>query len=127
MSDAANSPLDTDGADTNGSSPNGSHPPVGAPGLQVSGCSGGVAVAGELDLNSAPELRVALVDAAGADREHVVIDLADVSFIDSSGLRELITHYREGFPFTVRNPSPAVLRIFELTQTINVFDIDQSS
>jgi anti-sigma B factor antagonist len=99
---------------------------AGAPlAFKVSGAAGSVSVVGELDLNSAPELRLALLDAAGADRDHVVIDLAEVSFIDSSGLRELISHHREGFTFTLRNPSPAVLRIFELTQTVDVFDIDR--
>lgn len=44
-------------------------------------------VRGEIDIKSAPELEDALAD---VDTEMVVIDLSDVSFIDSTGLRVLV-------------------------------------
>ena len=45
---------------------------------------------GELDLFTAPRLREAVVDATDAGAEDVVVDLAGVGFIDSSGLGVLV-------------------------------------
>jgi anti-sigma B factor antagonist len=46
-----------------------------------------LAVHGEIDIMSAPELDDAL---SSTDSKTVVLDLSDVSFIDSSGLRVLV-------------------------------------
>ncbi len=84
-----------------------------------------LALAGELDLESADvlEREVAALHADGRDR--VVIDLRDVGFIDSTGLRVLIGLHRaaehEGRLIgLVRGPHP-VQRIFELTATAPLF------
>ena len=47
-----------------------------------------VTVAGELDMATAPAVRDE-VDKALAARAHVIVDVAEVSFCDSAGLREL--------------------------------------
>jgi anti-sigma B factor antagonist len=48
----------------------------------------------------------------------VVLDLAAVTFMDSTGLTTLMDARRQaddnGWSFAVRHPSPAVLRVFEL-------------
>ena len=49
-----------------------------------------VRVEGEIDVVSAPSLAAAIGDALQADPETLVVDLADVDFIDSSGLHVLI-------------------------------------
>jgi anti-sigma B factor antagonist len=50
-----------------------------------------VAVSGELDLLTEPQLVGSLSDAlAMTDAAEVVLDLTDVAFIDSSGLRALL-------------------------------------
>jgi len=85
-----------------------------------------VAPAGELDLASAALLEREL---GGLPREacaRVVLDLRDVEFIDSTGLRLLIslrnTAMRERRSLRVV-PGPArVQRIFELTATRGLFD-----
>jgi len=84
-----------------------------------------VALAGELDLQSADvlEREVAALRAAGRDR--IVIDLREVGFIDSTGLRVLLGLHRtaehEGRLISlVRGPHP-VQRIFELTATAQLF------
>lgn len=53
---------------------------------------GGVvlALAGELDLYNAEEVRAALLDACAADPSVLVIDLGSVTFIDSTALGVLI-------------------------------------
>lgn len=49
-----------------------------------------VRVTGEVDLCTAPELERALMQEIHAARE-VLLDLSDVSFIDSSGLHAIVT------------------------------------
>jgi anti-anti-sigma factor len=75
-----------------------------------------VAVGGEIDLNTAPELDEVLTK---FDSGQVTVDLADVTFIDSTGVRVLIEAYerlgRGGGTLTVRDASPPVLRVFEIT------------
>jgi len=48
----------------------------------------------------------------------VTVDLAEVTFMDSTGLTTLMDAHlqaeRNGWTFTVRRPSPAVTRVFEL-------------
>jgi len=48
---------------------------------------------GEIDLSTVPILRGALTTAVSLGR-HVIVDLSDVSFIDSTGFRELLAHRR---------------------------------
>lgn len=77
-----------------------------------------VAARGELDAASAGELAVALtaaVEACGG----ASLDLAEVTFIDSSGLRVLIDAYRrsDGDGFRIVAASPAVRRVLDLTST----------
>lgn len=54
-----------------------------------------VSVAGELDLETAPRLRT-LVDArlSHTGARHLLLDMADVSFLDSSGLGAILGRYR---------------------------------
>ncbi len=49
-----------------------------------------VSLAGELDLYNAEHVRAALLEACGEDTHMLVIDLADVTFIDSTALGVLI-------------------------------------
>jgi anti-anti-sigma factor len=74
-----------------------------------------VRVAGELDLDTADQLARAL-DACQGD---VVVDLAQCSFMDSSGLGALIRARNrlttEGGTLSVREAAENVRRLFELT------------
>jgi anti-anti-sigma factor len=72
---------------------------------------------GELDIATAPEL----VELLARVRHHghaVVLDLAEITFMDSTGLTTLMDAYRQaqrdGWSFAVRRPSPPVRRVFEL-------------
>jgi anti-sigma B factor antagonist len=75
-----------------------------------------VAVAGELDLRTAPLLvdrTVAAVDWAGP--AELTLDLADVTFCDSAGISALVQLRRRceenGWQFRIVNPQPQVRRI----------------
>jgi anti-sigma B factor antagonist len=50
---------------------------------------------GELDLATAPALEASLSRAFKDDSGHVVLDLRELEFIDSSGLRTLLTARRQ--------------------------------
>jgi anti-anti-sigma factor len=72
---------------------------------------------GELDIATAPEL-VAMLARLRHHNHAVVLDLAQVTFIDSTGLTTLMdAHFQaesNGWSFSVRRPSPVVRRVFDL-------------
>ncbi|MFN2444338.1 MAG: STAS domain-containing protein [Vicinamibacterales bacterium] len=84
-----------------------------------------VEASGDLDLQSAELLEhtVGRLRAEGHDR--VVVDLHQVEFIDSTGLRVLIGLHRdaqrEGRAISLVAGPPPVQRIFELTATHALF------
>jgi anti-anti-sigma factor len=76
-----------------------------------------VFLAGEMDLDCADTLREAVTEAArGA--QTVVLDFADVKFIDSSGtgifVRLCLDMKSQGTPPVARNLSPAVKGVFDM-------------
>jgi anti-sigma B factor antagonist len=83
-----------------------------------------LSLAGELDIASAPLLESA-VDAV--DRP-LVIDLAEVTFMDSTGLRALLLarqHAESGGQMLSLRPGPRqVQRVFELSGTIDRFQFE---
>ena len=81
---------------------------------------------GELDLATADKLghEVRQVKAAGVAR--IVLDLRQVDFIDSTGLRMLLSlrndAKRNEHALTLDPPTPTARRIFEITGTRGLFD-----
>src|SRR5204863_6296559 len=53
-----------------------------------------VAVRGDLDLHTAPELREALARAIDEGRSRLVVDLTETSYMDSSGLTALVLAHK---------------------------------
>jgi len=49
-----------------------------------------ITVSGEVDLATSPELDVAIIGALESGTQSLVIDLSDVSFMDSSGLGVIV-------------------------------------
>jgi anti-sigma B factor antagonist len=78
-----------------------------------------IAVAGELDVATAPSLNEALAQAEAGDARVIVVDLADVSFIDSTGLHAILAAHarsqRNGNRLCLARCSEPVERLFELT------------
>jgi anti-anti-sigma factor len=74
-----------------------------------------IAPCGELDLSNAAQLKERL-----AGNRDTVLDLSELSFIDSTGIHLLISTAQrarsEAWDFTVRNPQPAVLRVIKLVR-----------
>lgn len=85
-----------------------------------------IRVAGELDASTAERLRAPL-DAARAEGLTTLVDLAGVTFIDSSGLRVLLGAARASdqheWPWFIVRPSAAVLRLLELSGTAGLLPL----
>jgi anti-anti-sigma factor len=84
-----------------------------------------IAPEGELDLESASDLRAVLDEHLGAGLPRLVLDLRGLTFIDSTGLRAVIEADRSaaarGVDLTVLPGPPQVQRIFEVTGTADIF------
>jgi anti-sigma B factor antagonist len=89
-----------------------------------------VSLTGEADLHTAPELRRALDGVVGLGGTGVVVDLADVSFIDSTTL-EILLRARSRFTelggelILVANDR-RVLRTLEITGLDSVLPIERT-
>lgn len=65
--------------------------------VEVAGVDGGtvtIALAGELDIASAPELREALLNVVNQPRLRVTLDLTALEFIDSTGIGVIVGAWR---------------------------------
>jgi anti-anti-sigma factor len=86
----------------------------------------GVLAVGELDFATAPALAREIDDLQAAGFRRLVVDLHEVEFIDSTGLRMLLDLHdeldRQGGRLTLVPPRPGARRIFEITATRHLFD-----
>jgi anti-anti-sigma factor len=73
-----------------------------------------VAFRGDVDFVTRPQVLAVLRRALDRGATHIVVDMADVRFLDSSGIGALFEPLRRGARLTVRNPRPAVRRVLEL-------------
>jgi len=87
-------------------------------------------VFGEIDVASAPALRDPLLALADGTRPFGIVDMSDVSFIDSSGLSALVTARKrlqtEGRELRLVITRPNVRKVFEVTGLTDLFAIFQS-
>jgi anti-anti-sigma factor len=85
-----------------------------------------VALTGELDMATVPILDHQLAASERDDAKAIVIDLRDLSFIDSSGLHALLRAHRRsetnGHRFLLVGASPIVRRLCEVTGTEFLLD-----
>jgi anti-sigma B factor antagonist len=86
-----------------------------------------VAVTGEIDLFTAPELKAVLSEAVEAGRTRIVVDLTETSFLDSTALGVLIgavkrLRSRDGV-LTIVNTDPNIAKTFEITGLDQIFTI----
>ncbi|SEH04082.1 anti-sigma B factor antagonist [Nonomuraea solani] len=79
-----------------------------------------IALAGELDLATAPALHHFVHEVRRRPADHLIFDMADVAFVDSSGLRVLLDAYTVAHQFggaihlTALSGAPA--RLIEVTK-----------
>ncbi len=75
-----------------------------------------VRIIGEVDMSSALTSCLQTIDPIMAsDVDHLIFDLGELQFIDSSGLTVLLAAAQKLPQVQLRNPSPIVRRIIEVT------------
>jgi anti-sigma B factor antagonist len=100
--------------------------------VEVDAAAGGVRTvrpSGELDIGTAPKLERALLeDREAGDR--VVLDLADLEFIDSTGLRVIVqaaAAAEQGrWELRLRHGRPAVRRVFEISGVLGALPFEDA-
>lgn len=108
--------------------------PHGGPGLELTCRQVGddvvvIAVAGELDMVTAPQARAYLQDKTAARPRHVVLDLARVTFMGSHGVSLLVDAHdeREGLHgrlhLTGVSENRPVQRALDVTGLMPLFDV----
>lgn len=93
---------------------------------RVDGNTALVSLEGEVDLQHSPEVRREVLQCL-ADRFDVVVDMAQVAYIDSSGVASLVEAFQTartyGVRFCLAAVSPAALRVLRLARLDQVFVI----
>lgn len=89
-----------------------------------------VAVVGEIDLFTAPDLKAALSAAIESGHLRIVVDLTDTTFLDSTALGVLIgavkrLRSRDG-RLTIVNVDDNIAKTFEITGLDQIFPISQT-
>lgn len=78
-----------------------------------------LAVFGDVDAASAPELETCLSQAADAGCAEVELDFSGLEFIDSSGLSVLVMAHKQlrdsGIQLVIASPPPPARRIFDIS------------
>jgi anti-sigma B factor antagonist len=86
-----------------------------------------IAVGGEIDVYSAPRLREKLINLVESGNYHLIVDMEEVEFLDSTGLGVLVgglkrVRAHEGWIDLVCTQG-RILRIFRITGLSKVFNI----
>lgn len=81
-----------------------------------------VSIAGRIDTTTSPQLReeIAAIDSAV---KKIVFDFRDVSYVSSSGIRELFICKKKFHETTIENVSPDVFEIFKITGCDKIFSV----
>jgi anti-sigma B factor antagonist len=86
-----------------------------------------VRVSGEVDMSNSPIVRETLIGLIGEKVPAIVVDLGEVSYMDSSGIATLVEGLQEtmayGGKFRIAALTPKVMQVFELARLTDVFDI----
>jgi anti-sigma B factor antagonist len=86
-----------------------------------------VTLSGELDASTAAGLYDTLAELEIVDAHNVVLDLAKVTFMDSTGLAVIVTEHKRlahsDGRLTIFSPPSSVRRLFEITGLTTLLDI----
>ena len=83
-----------------------------------------VTITGDLDVGSSAALTTAIDGLVGEDTGYVVVDLAGVPFMDSSGFGALLGIHRAGAAILVRNPTRQVRQLLAVVGVPGVVDVE---
>lgn len=90
-----------------------------------SGCDEVIELAGELDFGTAPHLE-AVIDRLNVIPDHIIIDVSELTFIDSTGLRLLlrVSTLVEG-RIWLKGASRQILRLLDISGLSKSFCLDE--
>ena len=97
--------------------------------LELGDGPGQVILTGEIDFSSTPQVRQSLLEAMDTDAPEIVLHLAKLEYIDSSGLalfieaRKLLAE--AGRTIRIADISPQVGKLFNLTQLGGLFGLPE--
>lgn len=87
-------------------------------------------VGGEVDVYTAPKMREQIVDLVSAGRNHLIVDMEKVEFLDSTGLGVLVGGLKrvraQDGTLQVVCTQERILKIFRITGLTKVFPIHAS-
>lgn len=80
---------------------------------------------GEIDLHNSPQLRKTLHEVIGKNTANILIDLGEVTYMDSSGLATLVEAFqqtsKQGKKLILCSPKDTVKNIFSITRLEEIF------
>jgi anti-sigma B factor antagonist len=92
-----------------------------------SGADAVVTLAGELDMATAPELADVFEALVADGPGEIVVDLAELSFVDSSGLAVFVTTqnalHEQGRRLSLRSPRRHAIKVLEIAGLIEFLDV----
>lgn len=87
-----------------------------------------VVLTGEIDVSTSNRVREALIAISNSGEISVVVDMANVTFMDSTGLAALVGPLKRfrsiNGQIVLRSPSKGVLKVLEITGLTRVFTIE---
>ena len=87
-----------------------------------------VVLTGEIDVSTSNRVREALIAISNSGEISVVVDMGNVTFMDSTGLAALVGPLKRfrsmNGQIVLRSPSKGVLKVLEITGLTRVFTIE---
>jgi anti-sigma B factor antagonist len=84
-------------------------------------------ISGEVDLQHSPDLRAALRVHSKARRPVLLVDFANVTYLDSSGLATLVEYYQTSRQFggkiALYNLAPRIRNVLEIARLDRIFSV----
>ena len=87
-------------------------------------------ITGDIDMSTSTLVRTHLTDLFQKKQKAIVVDLAKVSYIDSSGIATLVEglqwSHNNNTKFRLTNLTPMVKDVFEIARLLTVFEVYDS-
>lgn len=94
---------------------------------RLGGDVGLLKISGEVDVYTSPRLRTAMLEHLDGGCSSLIVDLADVDYLDSSGLGTLVAGLKrskeQGGQVYLVSPKPRIVRVLEVTGLDQVFSV----